>query len=78
MNPRQRRAEEAKRRQQLSALEKELRELDEQENRLNEEIAQNPADYELLSANCAKLEALKARYDACFKEWMKLDTENQN
>lgn len=78
VNPRQRRAEEAKRRQQLSALEKELRELDEQEKRLNEEIAQNPADYELLSANCAKLEALKARYDACFEEWMKLDTENQN
>ncbi len=77
INPKQRRAQEAKRRQELGVLEKGLKELEADEKRLQKEIDDNPADYALLNKNCAQLEEVKARYEALLEQWMELDAQNE-
>ncbi|MEA5003979.1 MAG: ABC-F family ATP-binding cassette domain-containing protein [Christensenella sp.] len=78
VSPKQRRAQEAKRRQELGTLEKGLKELEAEEQRLQKEIDDNPADYELLNQNCAQLEEIKARYETLLEQWIELDGENEN
>lgn len=72
-NPKQRRAEEAKRRERVSALEKQIAEAEEREEELNREIAANPADFELLGRCCAELEEIKARHEKLLEEWISLE-----
>lgn len=72
-NPKQRRAEEAKRRERVSALEKQIAEAEEREEELNREIAANPADFELLGRCCAELEEIKARHEKLLEEWVSLE-----
>lgn len=72
-NPRQRRAEEAKRRERISRLEKEIAAAEAREAELGRLIAENPADFELVGECCTELEELKERHEKLLEEWIALD-----
>ncbi|WP_066686631.1 ABC-F family ATP-binding cassette domain-containing protein [Christensenella intestinihominis] len=72
-NPRQRRAEEAKRRERISRLEKEIAAAEAREEELGRLIAENPADFELVGKCCAEMEELKERHEKLLEEWVALD-----
>lgn len=72
-NPRQRRAEEAKRRERISRLEKEIAAAEAREAELDRLIAENPADFELVGECCTELEELKERHEKLLEEWIALD-----
>lgn len=74
-NPKQRRAEEAKRRERISALEREITVAEEREAELERGIAEHPADFELLAQSCAELEEVKACHEALLEEWISIAEE---
>jgi len=71
---RQERAEQVRRRSRLAALEKLIREAEEQEKALEAEMAlpETSSDYEKLSALCDELAQVKAQHEAYFSEWAEL------
>jgi len=62
----------AAQRLKISALEKEIESLEQEEKALQELIDQNPADYELLHSTCAKLESIKAQLEKLTEQWLVL------
>ena len=66
---------EAKRRERISSLEKNIAEIEARETQLNMEIAENAADFELIGRNCAELEELKARHEELMEEWLLISEE---
>ena len=73
-NPKQRRAEEARRRECVSRVEKQIAEAEAREEELGRLISENPADFELVGKCCAELEELKREHDALLEEWLALES----
>lgn len=72
-NPRQRRAEEARRRERISRLERKIAEAEAREAELGKMIAENPSDFELVGKCCAEMEELKELHEALLEEWVSLE-----
>lgn len=72
-NPRQRRAEEARRRERISRLERKIAEVEAREAELARMIAENPADFELVGKCCTEMEDLKEAHEALLEEWVSLE-----
>ncbi len=75
-NRKEKRAQEAKRRENTSRVEKAMAEIEKEEAKLKQEIEENPADYQLLSDNCKRLQDLKQQYEAYMEEWILLDSQD--
>ncbi|MBC8611593.1 ABC-F family ATP-binding cassette domain-containing protein [Massiliimalia timonensis] len=73
----QQRALEAKRRNRIAQLEKEMAEYEEEATELEQGIASPEAasDYERLAQMCARLEEVKAKADECMEEWLTLQED---
>ncbi|WP_195543224.1 ribosomal protection-like ABC-F family protein [Massiliimalia timonensis] len=73
----QQRALEAKRRNRIVHLEREMAEYEEEAAGLEQEIASPEAasDYERLAQMCARLEEVKAKADECMEEWLTLQED---
>lgn len=73
----QQRALEAKRRNRIAQLEKEMAEYEEEATELEQGIAspEAAADYERLAQMCARLEEVKAKADECMEEWLTLQED---
>ena len=75
----QQRAEDAKRRNRISALEKQMEALDAEIERLQEEMAdpEVAAQYERLQEICARLDEAKQENEDAMTEWMMLQEEQE-
>lgn len=75
----QQRAEDAKRRNRISALEKQMEALDAEIERLQEEMAdpEVAAQYERLQEICARLDEAKQENEDAMTEWMMLQEERE-
>lgn len=71
-NRKEERQIQAAQRLKVSALEKEIASLEQEEKNLQEMIGQNPCDYEVLNESCAKLESVKVRLEKLTAEWLEL------
>lgn len=72
---RQQRAEDAKKRQRISAVEKEIEQIENSISLLEQQIAdeKNASDFELIASLCSKLEEQKNALDEKMEEWSQLD-----
>lgn len=72
---RQQRAEDAKKRQRISAVEKEIEQIENNITMLEQQIANenNVSDFELITSLCARLEEQKNALDEKMEEWSQLD-----
>ncbi len=72
---RQQRAEDAKKRQRISAVEKEIEQIENNITMLEQQIADenNVSDFELITSLCARLEEQKNALDEKMEEWSQLD-----
>lgn len=71
------RSEEARRQNQLAALERAIEECQTEEQKLTAELAEPEvaADYQLVAQKCARLEELKSHMDELMEQWMQLEEE---
>ncbi len=74
---RQQRSEEAKRKNEMRRLEKEIDEFQAQIDVLTEEISREEVytDYELMNAKCAEIDSLKQKIDDNFEKLIELESE---
>lgn len=72
---RQQRAEDAKKRQRISAVEKEIEQIENTISQLEQQIADenNASDFELITSLCSQLEEQKNVLDEKMEEWSQLD-----
>ncbi len=72
---RQQRAEDAKKRQRISAVEKEIEQIENAISELEQQIAdeKNASDFELITSLCSQLEEQKNALDEKMEEWAQLD-----
>ncbi len=72
---RQQRAEDAKKRQRISAVEKEIEQIENAISQLEQQIADenNASDFELITSLCSQLEEQKNALDEKMEEWAQLD-----
>lgn len=68
----QQRREQAEKRNKISALEKEIEQLETQAKGLEEEISNGVGGYEKLNENCMKLEEIKSLINEKTDEWLEL------
>ncbi len=73
---RQQRAEDAKKRQRISAVEKEIEQIENAISQLEQQIAdeKNASDFELITSLCSQLEEQKNALDEKMEEWAQLDS----
>lgn len=74
----QKKSEDAKRRNRIKALEKEISDIDERLSEIDNEMAdpKTCADYEKMSALCEEMEQLKNRQNDLMDEWTELSEES--
>lgn len=70
----QRRAR-AERRASLSAVEKEIQALEQEEKELREVMADSSSDYEVLQEACDRLEIVSARHEKAMEKWLELSED---